>query len=276
MRPLPIRTHVLFTCALAATLAFAPTIRAQGAGEQTHDADALAQKLANPVGNLISVPFQENLDFGIGPNDGWRSTVNVQPVIPVELNADWNLIQRVIVPVVYQQDVIGNSSQSGFGDIVASTFFSPKAPTAGGLIWGAGPVFLLPTATNDAFASKKWGAGPTVVLLKQEGKFTYGALINHVASFAGSDSRPNFSATSLQPFLTYGAGRGRSYSISTETTYDWKAEQWTVPVIVSGSQVLKLGGQLVSVGAGIKTYLKRPSGSSDFGLRLSIALLFPK
>ncbi len=268
--------RVLVTCALSAALALPPTLRAQAADAPSHDADALAQKLANPVGNLISVPFQQNVDFGIGANDGWRSTLNVQPVVPFDLGEDWNLIQRVIVPFVYQEDVIGDGSQSGLGDIVASTFFSPKEPTAGGLIWGVGPVFLFPTASRDAFASKQWGAGPTAVFLKQEGKFTYGALLNHVASVAGSDSRPRLSATMLQPFFTYGAGHGRSYSLSTESTYDWISQDWTVPIIVSGSQVMKWGDQLVSVGAGVKVSLTSPSGASDFGLRLSIVLLFPK
>jgi hypothetical protein len=269
--------HINRKTPLAAALvgALALMLSSPPALAQEQDADALAKKLANPVAALISVPFQENLDYGYA-NDGWRSTLNIQPVIPISLNEDWNMIQRVILPWIYQDKVVGNGSQAGFGDTVSSTFFSPKAPTAGGLIWGVGPVFLLPTAGNDAFAGKQWGAGPTALVLVQDGPWTKGFLVNHIASFAGSDSRAYINATFLQPFLTYGAGKGRSYSFATESTYDWNNKQWTVPVIVSASQVMKFGGQLVSLSLGVKVYLDQPTGGPTWGLRFGCTLLFPK
>ena len=165
----------------------------------------LAKQLANPIASLISLPLQLNYDEDIGPRDeGERWQLNVQPVIPVELNQDWNVISRTILPLISQDDVTpGSGSDSGAGDIVQSVFFSPKAPTEGGWIWGAGPVLLLPTGSEDRLTADKWGLGPTAVALKQEGPWTYGGLVNHIWSVAGDDDRDDINATYLQPFLAY-------------------------------------------------------------------------
>jgi hypothetical protein len=142
----------------------------------------LAKKLANPVANLISVPLQYNYDENIGPTkDGSKSLLNIQPVWPITLNDEWNVITRTIVPVIDQEDIpLKGDSESGLGGILASQLFSPKAPTAGGWIWGVGPVELLPTTSDDSLGGEKWGLGPTAVALKQEGPWTYGLLVNHV------------------------------------------------------------------------------------------------
>lgn len=134
----------------------------------------LAMQLANPIASLSSVPFQSNWERGIGPQgEGDRYRMNLQPVVPFDLGPDWNLITRVIVPVVSQEDVFpGAGSQFGLGDTLASLFFSPKRPTAGGMLWGAGPVFLVPTGTDDLLTGKKWGLGPTGVVLTQAGPWT--------------------------------------------------------------------------------------------------------
>jgi len=141
------------------------------AAAQAAAADAIAQKLSNPVAALISVPIQINYDDNYGPTDKgsvWRT--NVQPVIPISLNDDWNMISRTIIPVVKQSDVpLPGISESGMGDIVQSLFFSPKKPTAGGLIWGVGPVLNLPTSTKDSLGPEAWAAGPTGLVLKQSG-----------------------------------------------------------------------------------------------------------
>jgi hypothetical protein len=165
------------------------------------DAD-LAKQLSNPIASLISVPFQFNYDRGYGPNDGYKAYINVQPVIPISLNDNWNLISRTILPIASQHDIAGPSGdQFGLGDITQSLFFSPAKPTESGITWGAGPVFLLPTATDDLLGGGKWGAGPTAVVLKQDGPWTVGMLVNHIWSFAGAHDRSDVSSTYLQPFI---------------------------------------------------------------------------
>jgi hypothetical protein len=243
------------------------------------DSVELAKKLSNPVAALISVPFQLNYDQDIGPGEnGERWTLNIQPVVPIELNKDWNIISRTILPVVWQEDIYpGAGSQSGIGDIVQSVFFSPKAPTAGGWIWGAGPVFLLPTGSDDLLTADKWGAGPTGVVLKQSGPWTYGVLANHIWSFAGNSDRADVSTTFLQPFLSYTTPTAWTFSFNTESTYDWKNEQWSVPINAFVSKVTKIGSQLVMAGGGVRYWADSPaSGPDGLGIRLVVTLLFPK
>lgn len=239
----------------------------------------LAKQLANPVAALISVPFQFNFDHDIGPvDDGERWTLNVQPVIPFSLNEDWNVISRTIMPLIDQSDIFpGAGSQSGLGDIVQSVFLSPVKPTDGGWILGVGPVFLLPTASDDLLGADKWGIGPTGVALKQQGPWTYGALVNHIASFAGNDDRADINATFLQPFLSYTTPTAWTVTGQTESTYDWEGEQWSVPVSVIVSKVTKVGGQLISVGGGVRYWADSPeAGPEGVGFRLVVTLLFPR
>jgi len=272
MRCILLASFVALTATFGVALADATAVSAVAAG---HNPDELAKQLSNPVAALISVPFQENIDFGYD-GGGWRSTLNVQPVIPINVNQDWNLIQRVILPFIVQEDVGVPGSESGLGDVTATSFFSPKQVGPSGIIWGIGPAFLIPTATNDAFASKQWGIGPSVLALKQEGKWTYGALVNHISKFAGSDSRPYLNSTFLQPFLSYGAGKGRTYAVNFESSYDWNNEQWTIPFNASVSQIIPMGKQLTSVSLGGRLYFDKPAGGPDWGLRLVFVLLFPR
>jgi hypothetical protein len=240
--------------------------------------EQLAKKLANPVAALISVPLQLNYDQDIGAaRGGERLQLNIQPVLPFDLNPEWNLISRTILPVVWQDEIYtGAGSQSGIGDIVQSVFFSPKAPTAGGWIWGAGPVFLLPTGSEDLLSVKKWGAGPTGVALRQDGPWTYGLLANHLWSFAGS-GKQDVNATFLQPFVSYTTPTAWSFALNTESTYDWERKQWAVPINAIVSKVTKVGEQLVSFGGGVRYWADGPEvGPHGWGFRLSVTLLFPR
>ena len=243
------------------------------------DAAALARKLANPIAALISVPLQYNYDQDFGPeDDGSVSKLNIQPVIPASLNEDWNLITRVILPLVDQDDIpVRGQGESGLGDTVASLFFSPKAETSRGWIWGAGPVFLLPTASDDALGGEKWGLGPTAVALKQTGPWTVGGLANHVWSVAGESDRADVSATFLQPFVSYITKTKTTFGVSSESTYDWESESWSVPVNATVAQMLKVGPQILQVTAGARYWLDSPdNGAEGWGFRLQLTLLYPK
>ncbi len=241
------------------------------------DAD-LAKQLSNPVASLISVPFQFNYDRGYGPEDGHKSVLNIQPVVPISLNEDWNVISRTIIPVIWQDDVAGESgSQFGLGDVLQSFFFSPKQPTAGGLIWGVGPAFLLPTATDPLLGGEKFGLGPTVVLLKQDSGFTYGALVNHIWSVAGDSGRADISSTFLQPFVSYTTPDAWTFTLNTESSYDWKNDEWAVPVNFSVAKLVKLGEQPVSFQVGARYWASSPdNGAEGWAFRAGLTLLFPK
>jgi len=269
---------ILLFATVLLVVAWGPAMAQEGAKNEAADQEAeLAKKLQNPVASLISVPLQFNWDTGIGPEDASRYTLNVQPVIPFSIGKEWNLITRTIVPFIYAESpVAGGDHKSGLGDIVQSFFLSPKAPTSGGWIWGAGPVLLYPSATERALGSEKWGAGPTAVMLKQDSGWTYGLLANHIWSFAGRDSRADVSATFLQPFVSYTTKTYTTFGLNTESTYDWKNSQWTVPINLTVSQLLKLGNQPISLQLGGRYYAEKPDGGPDWGLRFNVTFLFPK
>lgn len=244
------------------------------ADEAAHQAE-LVKKSLNPVASLISLPIQNNWDFGIGPEDAMKYTANIQPVIPITLNKDWNLITRTILPVIYQESrFAGDGSHSGLGDTVQSFFLSPKEPV-GGWILGGGPALLYPTATDSVLGSQQWGAGPTIVALRQDHGWTLGILANHIWSYAGwGDSDVN--ATYLQPFLGYSTKTYTTFLVNTESTYDWEGSQWSVPVNFMVNQMLKIGKQPISLQLGYRYYAEGPSGGPEWGLRFGVTLLFPK
>jgi hypothetical protein len=238
--------------------------------------EELAKKLNNPVADLISVPLQSNWDFDIGPANAMRYTLNVQPVIPISLNEDWNLILRTILPVIYAESPVANKADaSGLGDTTQSFFLSPKA-LVGGWVLGGGPVLLYPSATENSLGSGKWGAGPTAVLLKQEHGWTYGILANQIWSFVGQGSKPDVNATFLQPFLAFTTKTYTTIALNTESTYNWQKYEWTVPLNLMVSQLLKIDGHPIQFQLGGRYYAEKPNGGPDWGLRFAVTFLFPK
>lgn len=260
---------VLFAI-FAAQMLFSPS------QAQSTDTQALAKQLANPVSNLISVPLQNTYNCCFGTGHAGRYTLNIQPVIPYKINTDWNLIVRTIIPVLYQQAPAPEMrNRFGMGDIVQSFFLSP-VQEQNGMIWGLGPVFLWPTATSSQLGTEKWGAGPTGVMLKQLNGWTIGGLANHIWSYAGEEKRDNISASLIQPFISYTFPNTVGISLSTETTYDWTHQQWTVPINLGISKVFSFGKQHVSLGIAGQYFATKPAYGPDWGIRFTATFLFPK
>jgi len=266
--------HALFILTTLAALAATASVAAGDAEDA-----GLAQELTNPVADLMTIPIQMNFDRGIGPtDDGNKVTTNIQPVIPFHVNENWNLITRTIVPVIYQDDVFpGAGSQFGLGDINTSLFFSPKKPTAGGLIWGVGPVLLLPTATDPKLSGRKWAAGPGVVGVAMRGRWTVGMLANHLWSFAGNNDRPDINNTFVQPFAAYTWPSAWTLSVQSETNYNWEDEQWSVPINVALSKLVMFGKLPVSLQGGVGYWAESPdNGPEGFRFRLQANFVLPR
>lgn len=225
----------------------------------------LTKKLQNPVADLVSVPFQANYDESFGPRDAGRFTLNVQPVIPIGLNEDWNLISRTILPVVQQDSVApGVDAAFGLGDTVQSFFLSPVEPV-GGWILGAGPVLLLPTGTAPELRREQLGPGPTAVALQQRAGWTYGALVNHLWNVTDPQENERVDATFLQPFLSYTWPTSTSLTLNAESTYDWVADDLTLPFNLQLTQVLRLGAQPLSLHSSAAAGTPKPPFAAPSG-----------
>ncbi len=247
----------------------------ENSNQETESAEKLAKQLANPVAALISLPFQNNFDFNVGALEGFRYNLNIQPVIPISLNDKWNMISRTIIPIISQSDVSGpGNNETGLGDIAQSIFFSPKE-VKNGTVWGLGPIFLLPTATDDVLGADKWGIGPNALLLKLSGQWTYGALVNHIWSIGGSGIN-DINATFFQPFMTYSTKTGASFSVASENTQSWDNKIFGGFVGTYFAKVTKFGNQMVQLGGGPKVYYGNNPFNPDWGIRFNMIFLFPK
>jgi hypothetical protein len=191
------------------------------------------------------------------------------------LSKDWTLVVRTILPVIDQQaPVSGAGDHFGLGDTTQSFFFVPKS-APGGITLGFGPAFLWPTATDESLGSHKWGAGPTMVVLKQQSGWTYGILANHIWSYGGERDHPNVSNTFLQSFVGYTWPDTTSLTFNAENSYNWEAKQWTVPLNLVVGHIYKFGTQPVSFQLGARYYADRPDDSATWGLRFAVVFLFP-
>jgi opacity protein-like surface antigen len=247
---------------------------AGGAGGSTEE---LAKQSQNPVASLVSVPFQSNTNFNSGPFGRTQEVFNIQPVVPMHLNENWNLISRTIIPLMSQPDPLFNSSTNGIGDVSQSLFLSPAHP--GQLIWGAGPVFTIPSANDPILGTGRFLFGPTAVFLTMPGHWVIGTLINNQWSVGGNPLRPPVNSYLEQFFLTYNMAGGWFVTSTPIVTANWLAasgQKWTVPVGGGFGRVFKLGDQPVK--AQIEGYYNaiRPTGASDWQLRTTFVLLFPE
>jgi hypothetical protein len=241
------------------------------------DAAAIAKKLANPIGALISVPFQNNTDIGIGDYNGSRNTLNFQPIVPFSLNAKYSLITRYIVPIIAQYDITGEGTQEvGLSDALVSGWIS-NAVVKNGFVWGVGAAFLVPTATDDYLGTKKLGAGPTIIVLQQKNGWTYGLLMNQIWSVAGDAERADVNQMFLQPFLTKNWKSGAGLTVNSETTLNWEANTTNAYINIMAGGLTKFGNQLVQLQVGPRIQVAAPEGSkSPFGVRAAAIFVFPK
>jgi hypothetical protein len=237
----------------------------------------LAKKLSNPIASLISVPFQNNTDVGIGAYNGSRNTLNFQPVIPISLSPNLNMITRVVLPIITQQDITAPGvKQAGLSDAVVSAFFSP-AEAKNGLTWGVGPAILVPTATDKLLGTEKLGVGPTAVILKQTKGWTYGALVNQIWSIAGSEDRADVNQMFVQPFFVYNWKSGAGVGGNFEITQNWEGNSTAVFFNPTVTGITKLGKQMVQLVIGPRIPVSMPAGGRpDFGVRAMVNFVFPK
>lgn len=235
----------------------------------------LAKKTQNPVSDLVSLPFQNNFLFSEDGDLLWN--LNIQPVIPISLNDDWNLISRTIVPLLALEDSIAGADSFGMGDINTTLFLSPKNESS--LIWGVGPTFTVPTATDDIFGSEKWSAGVSAVGLTMKGRWVFGALVSNQWSFAGDDSRADVNSFLVQPFINYNFDGGWYATTSPVITANWEKdndERWTVPIGGGFGKIFKLGNQPMNAQLQGFYNVEHPTGGPEWSLRLQVQLLFPK
>jgi hypothetical protein len=269
-------TFVMALAALNQRPVYAQDSPVAGAAAATN-AQELAKKLVNPLTDLVSVPLQFNWINGIGPEKETRSLIYFQPVVPMSLSEDWNLIGRWVMPYLSQPMAFGGSS--GLGDIIAQAFFSPK--TSGTFTWGVGPMLYMPTTTDPTLGYGKWSGGPVVALMRQKGGMTFGLLANNIWSFAGTGDidRPDVNMGYFQPVVAYSTRNGMTVSLSTEALADWNADdadRWAVPVTVAVSKLTRFATTPMSVQVGGGYYVAKPTHGPDWQLRTTFTLLFPR
>ena len=274
--------HGLFTLSLGIAQAETPATKSLTSHVDVTPApakdktEALAKLAQNPVGNLISVPFQWNMGFGAGPHSSYQSTLNIQPVIPIAINENWNIITRTILPVE-SWPTTGDNHVAGIGDTTFTAFLSPGKP--GKFIWGVGPAFLFPTASSSELGSGKWGLGPSLVGLYMGKHIVAGALVNNIWSYAGWSGK-DVNVMTLQPFFNYNFPGGWYLTTSPIITANWVASSsrdvWTVPLGGGFGKVIHAGKLPVNLSVQAFYNVATPRYGADWSIRLQCQLLFPK
>jgi len=250
----------------------------QQAAPAADESEELAKKLSNPISDLVSVPFQFNWYQQVGTLELSTFVLNVQPVIPLKINDDWNLILRIIVPFVGQPPLFdGDVSTFGVGDMTTSFFFSPKSRN--GLTWGLGPVFVTPSSYQPTIGSGHFSVGPTAVALQQTGKWTIGVLWNQVWSVAGDRRREDVNQMFLQPFLAYQATHTLTLTVTSEMTGNWEAQdddRWTIPLLFQAAKLDKFGTFPASYQLGVAPFVAHPDVGPTWNIRAAVVILLPK
>jgi len=237
----------------------------------------LAKAAQNPIANMISLPLQNNINTGIGPDDETQNILNIQPVFPFSVSEDWNIITRTILPVISQPEFMaGGDKVNGLGDLNFTTFLSPSE--ASSLTWGIGPTVIMPTATDDTLGPDKWSGGLAIIALGMPGNWVVGGLVSNVWSFAGSgDNDINF--FTFQYFINYNLPNGWYLTSAPIITANWEADngqQWTVPFGGGFGKIIKWGKQPVNAQLSAYNNVESPDNGADWQFRIQLQFLFPK
>jgi len=242
------------------------------------DDEELARQAQHPLASLISLPVQNNTNFGLGPNDRTQNLLNIQPVIPFGLGSNWNLVTRTIVPVITQPDLGATSgSTTGLGDIILTGWLVPAQP--GTVIWGVGPAISLPIG-KEGLSSEKWGLGPAVVALIMPGPWVVGGLVNNIWSVGGDENLGDVNQMTLQYFVNYNFDSGWYLASAPIITANWEADagnKWTVPFGGGFGKVFRIGSQPFNANTQAFYNVATPDDAgADWQLRFQLQALFPK
>jgi hypothetical protein len=244
------------------------------------DVSDQAKQAQNPIADLISVPFQNNTNLNVGPQRSTLNVLNIQPVVPVSLGADWAVITRTIVPVISEPPLsVDGSRTNGVGDTLFSAFLSPRASKS--WIWGLGPAIQIPTHSNAVLGNNNWGAGPTFVVLHLAAgsPWVYGVLVNNVWSTGSSTFSRSYNNGLMQPFVNYNLGHGTYLVSAPIVTVNWLApgsQQWTVPMGGGIGQIVHLGKLPLNIQLSGYYNVAHPTEGPDWQIRTQVQLLFPK
>jgi hypothetical protein len=205
------------------------------------------KELSNPISTIWALSFQQNTFWLNKPE---RNVVNLlfQPVLPVSLTSNWNLITRPVIPVFNSTPYVNKSGNlhrvTGFGDTVLVELLSPSSRIAGPWLVGAGPTFIFPTASNSRLGQNKWQIGPTGLLGYLGEKWIAGVFPQQWWSVGGPGSNTT-SQMNLQYFYAYFPDAGWSVGTSPNMLVNWYAKKSsnkvTFPIGLNISKVVKIG-----------------------------------
>ena len=236
-------------------------------------ATEINKALTNPVSDIWSLTFQQNnyllkhqlpddaADVAAGhTKDGsdWSSNLLFQPVLPVAITDEWNLITRPVIPLFVSQphpntnpgsgDFLDIDRTTAFGDVTVLQLVSPSPKLAGSWLLGVGPSWIFPAGASDYTGTGKWQVGPAAIVGYLAEKWIAGALVQDWWSFAGDGDRASTRSMNLQPIAAYFHPNGWSVGYSGNILANWNARDgdgvWTIPLGASVAKVVKLGGKL--------------------------------
>lgn len=260
-----------------ATIAGGAAAQQAASNDVPSDAQAMAEEVANPLTEVTFFPVRVNFDRDVGPLDGTLTTINLQPLTSFNLNENWNLLSRTIIPFVYEDDVLAEgSSSSGLGDITQSFFLSPEIASEDAWAWGVGAIVSLPTASKDEFGVDHFAAGPTAIAVKETGPWVFGGLVSYSRSIDRGDGDPKVDAFFVQPFVDYTTDNAVLFEPTTEATFDREEDEWSIPLEFTANKFFEVGNYVMAVGGGPRYWIESPdSGPEGWGVNFSVYFFLP-